>query len=50
MKVNIGGQVLLVKLIDEWGPALRDVTVSKQLSDHGSVFVFRQRVKTDAVP
>ena len=44
MKVDIGIQELLIELIDEGCPALRDMSVAKQFPNHGTVFAFCQRV------
>ena len=40
MKIEIGIEVLLIKGIDQWGPALRNVAIAKQFPHHGPVFTF----------
>ena len=42
--VDIGVQVLLIEVVDERRPALRDMGVTEQFSDHGAVFAFCQGI------
>ncbi len=44
MKVETGVQVLLMEVIEQWCPALRDVAVAEWLSDHGTIFSFCQGI------
>jgi len=40
VEIDIGVQVLLIEVVEERRPALRDVAVPEQFSDHGAVFCF----------
>ena len=40
MVVNIRKQCRVIEFIDYWCPALRDMCITKQFPDHGTIFTF----------